>query len=470
MLDLNSRRARHSRHRPGIVGPLTAAACTLAAIAAPAACAQAPSLAAPPAATPVVAFVDVSVVPMDRERVVAGQTVIVRDGRIAQMGPAASVAVPAGALRVDGRGKYLMPGFAEMHGHLPFQAGPAADATLFLYVANGVTFVRGMQGNPVQLEMRQAIQRGELLGPTLVLAGPQLSGNSARDAEAAARIVAEQKAAGFDLLKIQEGLSAAAYDAAVAAAREHRIPFAGHVPNDVGVRRAMAAGQSTVDHLDNFVEDLILLDDQRIPEGADLTRRIAAAASEAKRTGVAVVPTMPLWEILLLGGDSAQLAQRPELRYMPPATVANWFNQARTRSQAPTLERNRQVIQIRNQLLKAMSDSGVPILFGTDAPQVFSVPGFSIHREMRTMAAAGMTPWQILVSGTRAVAEHFGTPTEFGTVEAGRRADLILVDANPLADVGNVARRSGVMVRGLWLPESEIQSRLERLAASHRQQ
>lgn len=455
-----------SSSRRSSIRALVALAAIVAAAPAPLTlAAQQPSIGAPPAPTPVVAFVNANVIPMDRDRVLANQTVLVRDGRIAQVGPAASVTVPANALRVDAQGKYLIPGLAEMHGHLPAQPGFNAEATLFLYLSNGITFVRGMQGNPNQLEMRRAIQRGELLGPTLWLAGPQLSGNSVPTPADGARVVAQQKQAGFDLLKIQEGLSSEAYEAVVAAARQHDLTFGGHVPNDVGVRRAMAAGQSTVDHLDNFVEDLVLEPGGAIPAGQELERRIAAAAGEAKRAGVAVVPTMPLWEILLTGGDSARLAQRPELRYMPRQTLGNWFNFARNASQNPAAATNRQIIGIRNRLLKAFSDSGVPILLGTDAPQIFSVPGFSIQREMQTMAAAGLTPYQILESGTRAIAEHLGTPDEFGTIQQGRRADLVLLDANPLADIGNVARRSGVMVRGLWLPEREIQARLARLAA-----
>ena len=424
----------------------------------------------PPARTPVVAFVNVNVIPMDRERVLEGQTVLVRDGRIAQVGPSASVQVPQGAVRVEGRGKYLIPGLAEMHGHLPGQMGPAAEATLFLYLSNGITFVRGMQGAPGQLEMKRGIERGELLGPTLYLAGPQLSGQSVPSVADAERVVSQQKQAGFDLLKIQEGLAPDVYEAVAASAKRHDITFGGHVPNGVGARGAMAAGQKTIDHLDNLVEDLVLMADGAIPSGAELGRRIGAAAGEVKRAGVAVVPTMPLWEMILVGGDSVELARRTELQYVSPQARANWFQQARTRSQAPGAERNRQIIDIRNRLLDALSDSGVVILLGTDAPQIMSVPGFSIQREMQTMARAGMSPWQILVSGTRAVAEHLGTPTEFGTIQPGRRADLILLDANPLQDIGNAARRSGVMARGLWMPESEIQARLARVAAAYRAQ
>ena len=424
----------------------------------------------PPARTPVVAFVNVNVIPMDRERVLERQTVVVRDGRIAQVGPAASVQVPSGAVRVDGQGQFLIPGLAEMHGHLPGQMGPAAEATLFLYLSNGLTFVRGMQGAPGQLEMKRAIERGELLGPTLWLAGPQLSGSSVPTVADAERVVAQQKSAGFDLLKIQEGLAPDVYQAVVEAARRHGMTFGGHVPNGVGARGAMAARQTTIDHLDNLVEDLVLTESGEIPPGPELARRIGAAAGEVRRSGVAVVPTMPLWEMILVGGDSAELARRPELQYVSPQVRANWFGQTRARSQAPGVERNRQIIDIRNRLLDALGDSGATILLGTDAPQIMSVPGFSIQREMQAMARAGMSPYAILVSGTRAIAEHLGTPNEFGTIQPGRRADLILLHANPLEDIGNAARRAGVMARGLWIPEAEIQSRLARIAAAYRAQ
>ncbi len=168
-----------------------------------------------------VVFENVTVVPMDRDRVIERQTVVVRDGRIAEIGPAGKVRAPAGATRIEGRGKYLMPGLAEMHGHLPGPQTPpeVTENILFLYVANGVTTVRGMQGHPSQLELRRRVAEGSLLGPALYLAGPALSGQSAPSVEAAQRMVREQKAAGYDLLKIQEGLSREVYDAIVAAAK-----------------------------------------------------------------------------------------------------------------------------------------------------------------------------------------------------------------------------------------------------------
>ena len=423
-----------------------------------------------------VAFVDVSVVPMDRERVVEHQTVIVRDGSIAAIGPVASTTIPEGVVRVDARGKFLMPGLAEMHGHVPAQPGAFADATMLLFVANGITTVRGMQGSPYHIALRDAIARGEVLGPRFYAAGPQIDGRRASTPAAGVAAVLEQKQAGFDLIKIQEGVSREAYDSVIATARRIGMPVGGHIPDDVGLWHALASRQGTIDHLDNFMEAVNAPDypAARLPatgaggSTAEIDRRIAGAAAATRAAGIAVVPTQALWQMLWVPDDSATLSRRPELRYMPPATLAQWYRTIRPGGRLQTDAERKTWIATRTKILKAVSDAGVPILLGTDAPQLFSVPGFSIHREMQAMTDAGMTPFQILQSGTRNIAAHFGTLGESGTVEVGKRADLILLDANPLAAVANLQRRAGVMVRGLWLPEAELQQRLEQLAASYR--
>jgi imidazolonepropionase-like amidohydrolase len=425
----------------------------------------------PPATPRIVAFVDATVLPMDRERTLEHQTVIIHDGRITTIAPSATTQVPAEALRIDARGKYLMPGIAEMHGHVPAQAGPFAEATMFLFVANGITTVRGMQGGQYHLALRDSIARGLMLGPKFYAAGPQI-GNG-RTPEQAIAMVVQQKQAGFDLLKIQEGLPRASYDSLVAAARRVGILFGGHVPDEVGLWHALESKQATIDHLDNFMEAVTAADfpADKLPaagvgrSSTELDRRIAGAAAAARAAGVAVVPTQELWQMLYVREDSATLSKRPELRYMPANTVAGWYRILRTPARLATDEARRTFTTNRSKILKAVNDAGVLILLGTDAPQMFSVPGFSIHREMQAMVNAGMTPWEILRSGTRAVAVHLGTDAETGTVEVGKRADLILLNDNPLQSIANMQKRAGVMVNGKWLSEAEIQRRLEMIAA-----
>jgi imidazolonepropionase-like amidohydrolase len=412
------------------------------------------------------AFIGVNVVPMDRNGTLNNQTVIVQDGRIAAVGPVASTRVPDGALRLEGRGKYLMPGLGEMHGHIPSTLEPRefTDAVLFLYVANGVTTVRGMQGSPGQLDFRERAKRGELLAPNLYLAGPGFSGKTIKSAEEAIQKVQQQKAEGWDLLKVLPGLTRDQYDAMARTAKEVGISFAGHVPADVGLVHAIKSGQATFDHLDGYIE---YLEGDKGPVADPKFQEIAKLSRE---TGVWVVPTMALWETLRGTTDLATLRAFPELKYMPPQQIQQWTSAQENLFKNPDFKPDvaRNVIQNRMRLLKVLNESGVKILLGSDAPQRFSVPGFSIHREMKRMADAGMRPYDILRSGTYNVGLYLKEKDNFGTIEVGKRADLILLNANPLENIGNIARRSGVVVRGRWLSEREIQSRLDKIAASHR--
>jgi len=417
-----------------------------------------------PAGGAVTAFVGVSVVPMDRERVLPNQTVIVRGDRIAAVGPTGRVAVPAGATRVDGRGKFLLPGLAEMHGHIPPPSAPAelTENVLFLYVANGITTVRGMLGAPGQLQLRERVRSGAIVAPNLYLAGPSFSGNSVNSPADAERMVRAQQAEGWDLLKVHPGLTRDEYDAMARTAREVGIRFGGHVPADVGLLHAIEMGQETFDHLDGYIEHL---------QGDRGPLDSAALADVVRRTRAAnawVVPTSALWETILGIPPLDTLRAYPELRYMPPQTVAAWARAHETRLASPQLDpaASRRVAANRVELLRALHRGGVRILMGTDAPQQFSVPGFSLHRELRKMAESGMSPYEILVTGTRNVGAYFPRD-RFGTVAPGQRADLLLVDGDPLKSLDNLMRRSGVMVRGRWIPESEIHGRLATIAAGY---
>lgn len=434
----------------------------------------------PPLSKPadtVTAFVGVTVIPMDRERRLPGQTVVVRGERIVEIGPAGRVNVPEGGVRVDGRGKFLIPGLAEMHAHIP--GGQASDSaverTLFLYVAGGLTTVRGMLGHPRHLELRARAARGELLSPTIYAAGPSLNGNSIPDSAAAVRAAVEQKEAGYDLLKIHPGVSRQTFDALAATAKKVGIPFAGHVPKDVGLARALEARYATIEHLDGYIEAMVRDDAPVSAEesaffGINLGEhldesKLTGLVEATRRAGVWNVPTQVLMENLVLVGSSEELNRRPEMRYVSPETRAEWaeVKEGMLSETGSTPESARRVMEMRRRLIKALHAAGAGLLLGSDAPQIYNVPGFSTHRELEALVAAGLTPYQALETGTRNIARYFGIERETGTIEKGKRADLLLLDADPLADIRNTTRRAGVMVRGRWLPQPEIERRLAEL-------
>jgi imidazolonepropionase-like amidohydrolase len=411
-----------------------------------------------------IAFTNVSVVAMTSNRVLANQTVIVINDRITAIGSGGSTRVPEGATRIDGKGKFLMPGLAEMHGHIPNPAQATKeyiDDVLFLYVANGITTVRGMQGTPGQLDLREAAKRGDVIAPTLYLAGPAFNANSVKSTEDAIGRVKQQKTEGWDLLKVLPGLTVENYDAMARTAKDVGIPFAGHVPAAVGVPHALEMGQLTIDHLDGYAEHL---DGKSKPIDEKGVQDLVA---RTKKAGTAMVPTLFVWETLQGPVTLESRTGLPELRYLPRAVVDPWIKSLTGRLNNPqyNAETAKLYIDNRMRIMKALYAGGVTIMLGSDAPQQFNVPGFSILHEMKRMQDAGMSVYDVIKSGTATVGEHFKAKDDFGTIAVGKRADLILVNANPLQSLDNVAKRSGVMIRGRWLPESDIQARLTQIAA-----
>ena len=418
----------------------------------------------------------VDVISMLEGGVRTDRDVSVRDGRIAAIEAGGTAAVAEDTLVIDGSGRFLIPGLAEMHAHVPVER-EYRDEVLFLWVANGVTTARGMLGHPDHLALREDLLAHRVLGPRLITSGPSFSGRSGGGPEAVAARVREQRHAGYDFLKIHPGLTAAEFDALARTAREAGISFAGHVTAAVGLWPSLAAGQTTVDHLDGYFEVLVP-EDADVPEGSAFSfglgltpfvdrARMAAAAERTRQLGGAVVPTETLSENTAGAHAWRAMTERPEFRYLPQDLRDRYVERVRRAAGTITPETGAEFLAVRKALIKALHDAGVPVLLGSDSPQTFNVPGFSIHRELEAMVAAGLTPYEALATGTTAPAEFFGTAA-WGAIEPGRDADLVLLEADPLDDIGNTRRIEGVMVRGRWLGRAEIEDGLAAIAARHR--
>jgi len=423
----------------------------------------------------ITAFVHVNVLPMDREQILEDQTVVVRRDRIHQIGPSGSVGVPTGATVIDGAGKFLMPGLSDMHAHF------GHEGDLLLFVANGVTTVRNLHGNPIHRVWREQVRRGERLGPTIYTSGPILDGDPPNDPsfwsvaspEVARKLVNMQIAAGYDCIKVLNLIRRDVYDAIMDEARRHGIRVVGHVPTDVGLRHVLESGQSSIEHFDGYgmasakngarleglndryrgyFEGWDNVDETKFDELITLTLQ----------AGTWICPTLTAFRrTLMLQEDPRHPLRAPEERFLSPSLVEKWKE---WKPSSALVEVARRVEPIRERALKRLYDAGVPLLLGTDCSMPYLVMGFSVIQELQYLVEMGLTPYQAIATGTSAAASFLGEAGEFGTVTVGRRADLLLVEADPLGDVGNVSKRAGVMVRGQWYPAEDLRGKIETLA------
>ena len=422
-----------------------------------------------------IAFVDVNVVPMDSERILENQTVLVRDGRIAEIGARETVDVLSDVEVIDGDGKYLMPGLADMHVHVK------EENELLLFVAHGVTTVRDMWGTtgmqlalgfPDQLAMRAQTASGELIGPTIYTAGPLLEGDpptsplmtAYRTPEEAAEAVRWQKAQGYDFIKIYDNLSPATYDAIVKTADEVGLRVAGHVPKQVGLDGAFASGQHTIEHLSGYIDSdaaALLIPEDQLAQYAVMTRE----------AGVWNCPTLGVYQMHVPADELPRLEQRPEMAYVSPRMKILWqtmFRPGAMQNISYAGHYPTRINELNTQMMRVLHEHDAKFILGTDTDNPYLVSGTSLLDELDYLVEAGFTPYEAIAAGTRNAADALERFDEFGTVTAGKRADLILLAANPLDDVRNVRQQAGVMVRGQWFAQADLQLMLDELVASYR--
>ena len=410
--------------------------------------------------------------------ILKNQQVVVDSGKIKKISETVEN-LDAYAKKIDGRGKYLMPGLAEMHAHIPPPSTSAKriEETLFLYLSNGITTIRGMLGDPSHLVLREKAKNGEILSPQIFTSSPSLNGSSVKTAEEAEEKVTAYKLDGYDFLKIHPGIQLEVFDEIVRTANEVGIPFAGHVPVDVGIRHALESKYASIDHVDGFLEGLVTESANAKPTDnvffgynfTDLTdmSKIDELVLLAKTNKVWIVPTQSLFERWFAPIGSDELLKQPEMKYMPASTLVDWKrrkDESTSTDSGFNQEQWQRFDNTRKQLIKKLQDGGHGMLLGSDAPQLFNVPGFSIHHEIDGMEKAGLTPLEIIQSGTLNPALFFDMEDSFGEIKEGLEADMILIDANPLEDLDALQQLSGVMRQGKWISKDDIDAKLGEIA------
>jgi imidazolonepropionase-like amidohydrolase len=436
------------------------------------------------------AFVDVNVIPMDKERVLQHQTVIVRNGVITEIGDVKRIKIPAGAQRIDGAGKFLIPGLTDMHVHLFTDdefPDELAEDELRIMIAYGVTTIRLMTGTPEQLLLRRKSAAEEIVAPAIYAASPQFTGRKSTNAhvvttEAEARAaVSKSKQEGYDFIKVTTYLKPEVYEAIVDEAAKQNIRVVGHADSrTVGLTRALKAKQQ-IEHLDSYLEALLpesspikgsvsdiylynpknwesidYLDESKIPE----------IARQTVNSNPFVVPTLHLFKFTFGKGRSEEsFMAQPDIRFYPKKVVDLWMGVSKKYlSTAAPIEKREKYIGIRNKLVKAIYDAGGHVMAGSDTPEWLMLYGHTLHLELVDLRDAGLSNYAALEAATRNPALFFGTLNKTGTIEKGKRADLVLLEANPLDDIANTQKRAGVMLNGKYYQQSEMNKWLDEIA------
>lgn len=437
-----------------------------------------------------VVFTNVNVIPLDKERVLKNQTVLVKNGIIADIGK--KVKIPKDARIIDGTGKFLIPGLMDMHTHLLSDGDDYPDSIaedeLKVMIANGVTTIRLMIGTPEQLILRAKSANQEIIAPTIYAASPHLTGREqgnnfvVKTEEEAREAVRKSKAAGYDFIKITTFIDANVYEAAVDEAAKLNIKVVGHADSRfVGVERALKAKQQ-IEHLDGYMEMLLADDAPMKGSVSDLyvydvknwesldfidEKKIAEVAKQTVAANPFANPTQHFMKnTFALARSEDSIRKQTDFKFYPKSVQEQWLNFYKKNRMLNTisLEKRAKWLDIRNKLIKAIYDAGGKIMAGSDSPEFLFLYGFSMHRELKALNDAGLSNFTALEAATKNPSMFFGTLNKVGTIEKGKKADLILLNENPLENISATENRAGVMLKGKYFTQDEMNKWLDEIA------
>jgi hypothetical protein len=438
-------------------------------------------------------FTNVNVVNTRDGGIEQGVTVVITKDRITGVGKVGFVAQGRNIQVINANGKYLIAGLWDMHVHSAFVSRGWDERVIYpLYIANGVTGVRDMGGDPDALERRRSrIESGEVPGPHMVVAGPFLAGGKSdqqtiavNTPEDARRAVDAVKSRGEDFVKILSNVPRDSYFAIADQAAKRNITFVGHVPYSVSAREAVTAGQRSIEHLTGVAiacssreeelrgQELTALANRDYAIYRKLETQAAATYDQEKARALFLqIAQSSTWQVPTLvrtqaGSriDDPNLESDPRLRYVPASVREQWNpNRLRKSTSPEELAELKAEAAHALELVKAMHGAGVQFMAGTDGPDPFVFPGFSLHDELEWLVKSGFTPLQALQAATFNPALFFAKLDKYGVAETGHAADLVLLDDNPLQDISNTRKIFGVVVGGKYYSREALDKMLEQV-------
>ena len=413
----------------------------------------------------------VNVVPMDRERVLRDQTVSVEDGTIRAVGK--RVARPANARVIDGRGKWLSPGLADMHVH------STTSRDMAVLLATGVTTVLNMGGARTEFvgQVVPRLNRGDRPGPHVYVAlrvdgTPEYGQLVVTSPEQARAVVGLAKTNGYDFIKVYNNLAPDVFDAFVTEGKRQGIPVVGHGVTLVGIERQLAAGQMMVAHLEEYLYTAFFPPSANVGNRAPRLDQISRAVAFTKRSGAYVTADLNTYATIARQWGRPDVVSSflamPTVRYLDPDDRIGWKAEGYAARSGSLDER----LAFLASFAKALADAGVPLLAGTDAPSIPGlVPGYALHQDLQALVGAGLSRFQALSTATRTPGQFIAAAKPgsqcFGVIMAGCRADLILTADNPLHNLETLDRPLGVMVIGRWHDAEGLQTLLDGVARKY---
>lgn len=422
---------------------------------------------------------NVHVVDVESGKILENRFLILKDGVIMQVMPMSKLPNNGVGMNItDGKGAFVYPGLAEMHAHLPVAQNENTklqEETLWLYLANGVLRIRSMLGHESHLELKRKVTSGDISGPRMFISGPSLNGNSVESPQMGAQMVSSQKAAGYDHLKLHPGLDVPKFMSIAETAKAVGIPYGGHISLGVGLETCLQNGYKSVEHMDGYLEAMIADKSRLDPTVAGPFSMLVVGEADQNRlpdlikmtlkNKTWIAPTLTLFDRYFgyVPADSFRLA--PEMKYLPGLQIQQWVTQKKLlESQGVLSKANVQpYLEFRNQLFLSLHEAGVPMIMSSDSPQVFNVPGFSIHHEIEMMSGAGMSNLEILRTGTINPAMYFDQKGEWGIIEKGAAADFVLVEKNPLEDLSTMKRPIAVVMGGRFYDRARLDAELAKI-------